>query len=309
MNAPRSPKASIDPNGSCSTTSTSSCTSSAATAALSTGSNVSGATPSASSPTCSRSAATGSRRRSADGGRPPATGDSPLPAIYPLLATGCRLFSAGLDALAAASLAPVCVACERALDTPLSGPVCTPCWQEARAARGQYQGALRRIIQAFKYDGRRSLAQPLGTLLRDASARALGDADCVVPVPLHPWRRLRRGFNQAADLASCLGPPVVAALWRVRPTASQAGLTADARRRNVRGAFRLSPLLSSRTRQMSIEGRIVVLVDDVMTTGATLGACARVLEAAGAREVRLLAVARAPLDVGRASSGSPVTRT
>jgi ComF family protein len=201
----------------------------------------------------------------------------------------------GLEGLLAATLAPVCVACERVLDTPLSGPVCASCWHDARAARGRYEGALRRIIHAFKYDGRRSLAQPLGAILRDAGTRALGDADCVVPVPLYPWRRLRRGFNQAAELARHLGPPVVAALWRVRPTASQAGLDAEARRRNVRGAFRLSPLLSPRARQASIEGRVVVLVDDVMTTGATLGACGKVLDAAGAREIRRLTLARAAL--------------
>jgi ComF family protein len=190
------------------------------------------------------------------------------------------------------------VACERPLDTPLFGPVCGSCWHQARASDGQYEGALRRIIHAFKYEGRRTLAPPLGTMLRDAGAPALRDADCVIPVPLHPWRRLRRGFNQAADLARHLGPPVVFALWRVRATAPQAGLTADARRRNVRGAFRLSPLLAPRTREAAIEGRVVVVVDDVMTTGATLGACARVLDAAGAREVRLLALARAPLDQG-----------
>jgi ComF family protein len=203
--------------------------------------------------------------------------------------------SAGVEALLAASLAPVCVACEGALDTPCSGPVCPSCWHEARASGGRYEGALRRIIHAFKYEGRRSLARPLGAMMRDAGALALRDADCVIPVPLHPWRRLRRGFNQAADLAKHLGPPMVLAVWRLRATASQAGLTADARRLNVRGAFRLSPLLPRRTRQSSIDGRVVVLVDDVMTTGATLGACAQVLEAAGAREVRRLALAQAPL--------------
>jgi ComF family protein len=131
----------------------------------------------------------------------------------------------------------------------------------------------------------------------------LTGAHCVVPVPLYPWRRLRRGFNQAADLARGLDLPVVHALWRIRSTAPQAGLTAAGRRRNVRGAFRLSPLLSARRRQDAIGGRVIVLVDDVMTTGATLGACAGALEAAGAREVRTLTLARAPLEKDR--QGAP----
>jgi ComF family protein len=118
-----------------------------------------------------------------------------------------------------------------------------------------------------------------------------------VPVPLHPWRRLRRGFNQAADLAAQLDVPVVHALRRVRWTAPQAGLTAAARRRNVRTAFALAaPWLRPAA---PLEQRVVLLVDDVRTTGATLDACARVLRAAGAREVRALTAARAAMPSGR----------
>jgi len=166
--------------------------------------------------------------------------------------------------------------------------------QTARAA-GEYEGPLRDILHAFKYDGRRSLAGRLGALLRAAGASLLGDADCVVPVPLHPWRRLRRGFNQADALAQQLGPRVIHPLWRARATRAQAGLTAAARRRNVRGAFRLSPFLPRRLRRRRLADGIVVLVDDVRTTGATLNACAAVLLEAGAREVRALTVARATL--------------
>ncbi|MBI2186314.1 MAG: ComF family protein [Acidobacteria bacterium] len=241
----------------------------------------------------------------------------------------------GLDALLAAAIAPRCAACGATLDRPLDGPVCTACWSAVRLcsapfcrtcgdplaswrvisaaleqcprcrrrtplvsgarAAGEYDGALRNILRAFKYESRRGLAHPLAALLRSAGADLLRDADCVIPVPLHPWRRLRRGFNQADALARELGPRVVHALWRSRATAPQTGLTAAARRRNVRGAFVLSPLLSRRSRSRQLRDRCVVLVDDVRTTGATLNACAAVLLDAGAREVRALTVARATL--------------
>jgi ComF family protein len=135
--------------------------------------------------------------------------------------------------------------------------------------------------------------------MREAGANVLLSAACVIPVPLHPWRRFVRGFNQATDLAAHLQRPVVHALWRGRATAAQAGLTASQRRRNVRGAFRLSPLLSRYSRERYIDGRVVVLVDDVTTTGATLMASAEVLERAGAAEVRTLTLARAALKAGR----------
>jgi len=167
-------------------------------------------------------------------------------------------------------------------------PASLPPWSSAHittgVSAGRYEGALRDIIHAFKYEGRRSLAGPLGRLMRDAGRPLLDDCDCILPVPLHPWRRLRRGFNQARDLAERLDRPVVDALWRIRATASQMTLHADARRSNVRGAFILAPWCTS------IEDRVVVLVDDVRTTGATLDACARVLTKAGAREVRALTV-------------------
>ena len=204
-----------------------------------------------------------------------------------------RLALTAADALIAATFAPCCASCGRMLEAPLAGAVCDWCWDEARLAHGRYDGALRQIIHAFKYEGRRSLAPPLGAIVRDRGAALLRDADCVVPVPLHPFKRLRRGFNQAADLSRQLDRPVVHALWRVRATLPQAGLTAAERRRNVRGAFRLSPLLSRRRRDAAIRDRVVVLVDDVMTTGATLNACAEVLRDADAREVRLLTLARA----------------
>ena len=180
----------------------------------------------------------------------------------------------------------------------LPDALCARCRRAQRAvdlgrAAGQYDGALREIIHAFKYQGRRSLARPLGRLLRRHAGGLLEGAACAVPVPLHPWRRLRRGFNQSADLARETGLPVVHALWRARATVPQSGLPPAARHRNVRNAFVLSPLLSAGRRTPVLGGAVVVIVDDVRTTGATLDACARLLKAAGAREVRALTVAAA----------------
>lgn len=175
-----------------------------------------------------------------------------------------------------------CVRCRR-----------SPTEIDAGVSAGEYDGALRDVIHAFKYEGRRTLACPLGARLRTAARDLLGDAACVVPVPLHPWRRLTRGFNQAADLAARLGPPVVHALWRARATAPQTGLRAGARRRNLRNAISLSPLMRQAVLDRHVRHRIVLVVDDVRTTGATLEACARALKAAGAKEVRTATVATA----------------
>jgi len=194
----------------------------------------------------------------------------------------------------------VCPVCWGAVIPATGTVVPSHAWTTAHItagiSAGRYEGALRDIIHAFKYEGRRSLADPLGRLMRDAGRPLLDDCDCLVPVPLHPWRRLRRGFNQARDLAERLDRPVVDALWRVRATASQMTLHAGARRSNVRGAFIVSPRCTRGARLYgvripSIEDRVAVLVDDVRTTGATLDACARVLVDAGAREVRALTIA------------------
>lgn len=156
---------------------------------------------------------------------------------------------------------------------------------------GAYEGALRAIVHALKYDGRRSLARPLARLMRARAADLVEGIDCIVPVPLHASRRRHRGFNQAADLANALGSPVCHALKRTRATAVQAGLPAARRHGNVRGAF----ALTRAGRQMIADhpaGATVLLVDDVSTTGATLDACARALKAAGVCEVRALTAAR-----------------
>ncbi len=231
------------------------------------------------------------------------------------------------NALVRVFLAPACAACGTLLERPLASPVCPACWRAvppipppwcarcgdalhpwrpvdplcvrcrrrqpafvlARSA-GVHDGSLRAVVHAFKYDRRRVLAEPLGALMRAAGSDVLAGADAVVPVPLHPWRALERGFNQADDLARELRLPVWRVLRRTRHGPPQAGLPAARRHGNVRQAFALRRWPPARH---ALRNAAVVLVDDVMTTGATAGACARVLLDAGVRNVRVLTVARA----------------
>jgi ComF family protein len=144
---------------------------------------------------------------------------------------------------------------------------------------------LRSIVHALKYGARRSIANRLGDRMAEAGADLLADADLVVPVPLHRRRERTRGFNQAQELAVRLGPPVGRLLRRVRNTPSQTDLPAARRHANVRAAFTLA-------RRADPRGLRIVLVDDVSTTGATLGACAQVLLENGAAEVRAITAAR-----------------
>ena len=144
------------------------------------------------------------------------------------------------------------------------------------------------IVHSLKYERRRSIAPPLGRLMRERGAELLRSADVVVPVPLHPRREYQRGFNQAEDLAVHLGIPVARMLARVRHTHSQIEFPKHERRENVKDAFAFCP----DPRSLIPDPCIAVLVDDVSTTGATLEACARVLKANGVREVRALTAAR-----------------
>lgn len=218
-----------------------------------------------------------------------------------------------------------CPACGRLVAQPTGGPLCGRCWQAmprhrtpacrcglpllsgrgvcgrcrrgrqplaAGASLGPYEGSLRTAIQELKFRGRRRVAGRLaGMLAEDPGVRELVDgSDVLVPVPLHPRRLRERGFNQAALLARELGrrtgrPSSDRALVRRKDTSPQAGLSAAARRRNVRDAFAVR-------RRGQVTGLVVAVVDDVYTTGATAHACARALLDAGAAEVRLLSVAR-----------------
>ena len=152
-----------------------------------------------------------------------------------------------------------------------------------------YDGRMKDIVHALKYDRRRSISPRLGAMMRERGAGLLRDADCVVPVPLHRLREYSRGFNQAHDLAIHLGLPVATLLKRVRHTHSQIDLPRHERLMNVAGAFALAKPLNSRS---DAGLSIVVLVDDVSTTGATLESCGRILKAAGVKEVRALTAAR-----------------
>jgi len=154
---------------------------------------------------------------------------------------------------------------------------------------GFYEAELRTLIHLFKYGRIRTLAGPLGKLLARALPREHA-FDVIIPMPLYWRKRWQRGFNPsellAREIARRTHLPVENAVRRVRNTPAQAGLTSAKRRLNVSGAFQAK-------RRAAIDGRRVLLIDDVMTTGATAASCARALQRAGARQVTLLTLARA----------------
>jgi len=232
-----------------------------------------------------------------------------------------RIALAALDAL----LPPRCLSCSTAVDR--QGGLCGPCWSALTfiappacaccglpfeyAVEGEplcgaciaspppfararsvlvYDDASRPLLLGFKHGDRTHAAKPFGVWLARAGADLLADADLLAPVPLHRWRLFLRRYNQAALLAREAGRASGVAvvpdlLVRRRRTRSQGGLDRSGRQRNVAGAFALR-------RAGSVKGKRVVLVDDVLTTGATVGECARVLRRAGAERVDVLTLAR-----------------
>ncbi len=164
-----------------------------------------------------------------------------------------------------------------------------PAYDRARSAV-RYDDGSRGLILAFKHGDRLHGAPAFGEWMRRAGAPLLADADMLMPVPLHWTRLFSRRFNQAALLAYAIereGGPRVAPDWliRRRRTPSQGEFGPEARQRNVRSAFGLKP-------GKSVNGLKIVLVDDVLTTGATIEECARVLKRAGAARVEALTLAR-----------------
>ena len=184
------------------------------------------------------------------------------------------------------------------------GPLCGMCRRAAppfqRAiAYGAYDGTLRDLIHLLKYQRVQPVAPMLGRLLNETLAGIqLAEEITVVPVPLFKGKKRERGFNQVEEIARAFmrwnaSPGMrleTSCLVRVRETASQTGLTRHQRRANVRGAFAV-------VKPERIEGRSVLLLDDVMTTGTTAAECTRVLLRAGARQVFVATVARATREV------------
>lgn len=204
--------------------------------------------------------------------------------------------------------APMCASCGVPFETPQPAEAtCGACLARpprytARAALA-YEGPAREVVLRLKHGDRQHLAADMAGHLRRAAGELPEDA-VIVPVPLHRWRLWKRGYNQAAELAKALArssgrPLLVDALVRRRATRSSQGLNPTQRRRNLAGAIALPP----RCKPL-IAGRCIVLVDDVLTTGATANACARVLLRGGAASVRLLTLARVvrPASAGHIAS-------
>ena len=197
---------------------------------------------------------------------------------------------------------PLCAACGLPFGFDLGADaLCGTCaamsppFRDARAVM-RYGPVARRLVVGLKHADRTHLAPPLGAWMARAGKEACAAADALVPVPLHRRRLLSRRFNQSVLLALALGretglPVLVDALSRRRATPPQAGLSRYQRRRNVAAAFAVRP-----RRAAAVAGRRLVLVDDVLTTGATAAACARTLRHAGADHVAVLTLARVVLE-------------
>jgi ComF family protein len=192
---------------------------------------------------------------------------------------------------------PWCAGCGLPFPHPMDeAAVCADCarerrsWDRARAVL-RYDKSSRQLILGLKHADHTHVAGAFGRWMHRAGGEVLAEAELQVPVPLHWTRLFQRRYNQAALLANAIraagGPPVAAGcLVRRRRTPSQGHLGPLARERNVRGAFAVR-------RPADVVGRRLVIIDDVMTTGATVDECARVLKRAGAASVGVLTLARA----------------
>ncbi|MBX3512724.1 MAG: ComF family protein [Xanthobacteraceae bacterium] len=247
-------------------------------------------------------------------------------AFQPVLAAA-QFFAAGGRALMHTVLPPTCLACRKPAGA--SGGLCATCWQSAgfierpycerlgtpfsydsggpllspaafadppafdraRSAM-RFSDVARDLVHLLKYGDRVDLVKPFATWMARAGDEVLREADALVPVPLHWTRLFQRRFNQSAELARGISartkvPVIDDALTRVRATPPQVGLAREERAKNVHGAFAVEKAMRAK-----VKGKRIVLVDDVLTTGATANACARILRRAGASRLDVLTLAR-----------------
>lgn len=225
--------------------------------------------------------------------------------LYPPTCVACQAATGEPHALCAACWSQIRFIerpfCERLgtpfavdLGQPLLSPAALadpPVFGRARAV-AEYEGTASLLVHRLKYNDRPELARALGGMMARAGAELLAEADVIVPVPLHRWRLWRRRFNQAMALARVVSresgvPCDPFLLARVKRTRRQVGLTKAQRQENLQGAFHVPPEVKA-----GLKGRRVVLIDDVLTTGATANAASRALLRAGAASVDILAFAR-----------------
>lgn len=202
-----------------------------------------------------------------------------------ILGASCELCGTGLEGQTASQGPLVCETCHH---------VARP-WDKGRAVMA-YAGNGRKLVLALKHGDRTEVARAAGPWLARAAADLVADNPLVVPIPLHPFRLMRRRYNQAALLAQALGRAArldveVQALCRVRMTPSQSGHDQEARFVNLADAIRPHP-----RNGQTLRGRPVLIVDDVMTSGATFAAATEACRMAGAAKIRVLSLARAARD-------------
>lgn len=220
-----------------------------------------------------------------------------LDLLFPPRCVACHRPGAHLCADCLAALptlsGPLCPVCALPVEAPGICPRCAarrPSFTRVRSGY-VYEGAVRRAVLAFKYNGRRALAAPLVDALSAVLPPPSPLPDALCAVPMHHLREQERGYNHAKlladELGRCWGVRVLPgeALRRTQPTTRQVGLSYQARQSNVKGAFEAE--------RRFVEGKVLVVVDDVCTTGATLDACAMALLRAGAAAVEGVTLARA----------------